>query len=1850
MGKDIQNTTQVVTNSFSKGLNKDTDPSFVESGLWTHARNMVNNTDEGNLGTLSNEDSNYLCGTSGETMQGEKDIIGLIHLFADKWIVFTVANVNGKEVNSEIGLYEEEFCRYRPIVSSPCLRFSRFNLITGATKQNGDCTWEVYWADGLNVDRYLNIGDPKTWPETDLIWGGSNQAVAGANYNYYLDGSGNKFLWPITAWQQICEDGTGTVQIAPDVWPQPNYVPSGCIICNNINELDCDKIRLASLVKTPCVELSIGPGTGTLENGTYFAVIAYTIKTQKVTNYFSPSNLQPVYTERDLSQGSLQVNLDLDTVNFDQFELVIVASINENVIAKKIGYYSTSQRVIVLDDIPLSLETVPLSYINIQNPVYETSDQMVNVGQYLLRIAPKSKFDFNYQPLANLINTKWVSVEYPEDYYIKGGSKTGYLRDEVYAFFIRWVYNTGDKSASYHIPGRAPQSYTFTSPNGSTQTLLDNAPYIGDINSFADDTMVFQTYNTATQTNLVVSNNILPDGGRILAKGKMGYWQSTEFYPNQPNVWNSTFHCWTGVQPPAIPGQTSPYDLCGKPIRHHKFPDNGLTNETFHFRVDNANFLSNPSDGKKYIRIMGVEFDNIIYPKDNDGNDIPGIVGYEILRGSREGNQTIIAKGMINNFRDYQIQGQSKGNRRGLYANYPFNCTLPLNNQLGNSAAHDYRYNDPFIKTTTIDSQGNETFVNQTIPRNLLTFTSPDTSFRNPFLNQTELKIYGSLEGNGLHQFIIPNKHPENQLMSNEAFYLAVIVGLGNAFLNLLGKQQISTPSVPDFQIPYQKYDNWTWTPAAGGNYPAIPSPSVAPYNLPGQPDLAGPTIAAANLCHTTYITKLQAYQSLGGQLGAAVVGGVANPTLEEIFQDAADCFQNAGLYTPQTLINENTTATVFNGIPGASVLTNLIQIPYYFTEGFNTTLRVIQAFLPFRQYALQSIAHGFYARFVKPNNTYLRRFAIEEGFYLTDSNQEVPDYLDGFNNFERFSINNLNRTKTAFLRTAAPNNVFNSPLTAPTEGPWLIGTYAGGVQQIGFQEDNSLINLGKAVATASFDMSFANETRFNSFLSNIASHYVGIKYNVQNQYGQLNSIKQVVATSCEQRFDPNLIVGVPINSTCLVANQNVQVFHKILPTTEIVFGGDTYINRFTEKNTMLFFYNWLYNLPDGTPWNYALYNNIPTARFWMNSQPYSKDENPLAGGVLSVITTIQNLITAQPNFGTGPMPKDYYNLDNSSYNLANDSEGNYDGFNSIKNAFFYLANSGVRDFFVESNVLVDFRAQGTFQYQQPYIPYQYTDMRELFDMDPEVITKGNFYNYDYSLSVTKFFTQYISAGSLQGINYDPNVAELCFTYYPNRSLYSLYQDDQSYENNWLIYLPLNYVQFRDKITTVKPTGMTGMIFTFPTAGPLFYQGIDQLTTNLGKKVTIGDGGLFSTPPQSSSNADAPFEYGSSQNIRSVIYSPAGLYYVSMNQGKIFAYGEGLKEISQNGLKWWFTLFLPYKLTESFPDFPHADNPVAGIGVQTTYDSRNSILYFSKKDYKLKPGLGKVRYDRETNRFIYANVKYQLGDPALFDDASWTISYDPKLNVFISFHDWHPDLSFSSKDTVFTTKRNTIWKHNDSCDDYTNYYGVQYPFEIEYPILTGQSPTVIKSFEYILEAYRYSKFNCVDQFHVLDANFNQAVVSNTEQVSGYLNLNIFPKNNITLSLEYPKLNQSNLSSFDILFSKEENKYRFNQFWDITKDRGEFPIGSDYPPTGPLVPGTTQLLGNYADQVIWNTQPNGYIKTLNQNNLNYAKPELQRKKFRHYLNYLFLSKLPTDQERDINFILKIINSKNQASLR
>jgi hypothetical protein len=162
----------------------------------------------------------------------------------------------------------------------------------------------------------------------------------------------------------------------------------------------------------------------------------------------------------------------------------------------------------------------------------------------------------------------------------------------------------------------------------------------------------------------------------------------------------------------------------------------------------------------------------------------------------------------------------------------------------------------------------------------------------------------------------------------------------------------------------------------------------------------------------------------------------------------------------------------------------------------------------------------------------------------------------------------------------------------------------------------------------------------------------------------------------------------------------------------------------------------------------------------------------------------------------------------------------------------------------------------------------------------------------------------------------------------------------------------------------------------------------------------------------------------------------------------------------------------------------------------------------------------------------------------------------------------------------------------------------------------------MRNIEYLMEAYKMHN-ECRDKFHVLDANFDQAIIHNSEQISGLLELELKSKTNPVAMLSYP---QVRTQSIGINYSKEENKYRFNQFWDITRNRGEF--------QGVNVP-------------MFNTEPNGYKFQINPAYVNYNKPPLERKKFRHNVNKVFLRKLVSN---DTKYLFKISNQKILQSPR
>jgi len=1716
MAKKKQNknaqTNSVVTRSFHKGMMKDLDNSLIPEGGYKHARNLVNNSKEGDVGIVSNEPSNYNCIKILNSQGNPLIIIGAIHINNDRWAIYST---DGSE--SEIGIFDDSECRYERKINDPCLGFSKRYPILGVSKENFDCTWQVYWQDNNNPDRTMNIDNIPFIQDCEII--------------------------------------------------------DDCEICNDTDKLDCEKIRLRRLRTQPCIKLELGENGGQLVNGSYQATIAYTINEQVVTDYSLLSNVQPIFFHED-SYGALDVVIEDVDESFDEFELVIISTINNASFAKRIGVYSTNTKRISIDLISQALITVPTILIPVITPYYEKSEGMYKYADALIRTSPTGRLDFNYQPLANQIETRWVETQYIEDYYNKGGYVTGYMRDEVYGFFIRWVYDTGDRSSSYHIPGRAPTNFSI--PGTPINVFETNTINTGTL---PYDEKIFEVYNTASTTNSGTTPfpyDDPTDGGVITKEGKMGYWESTERYPDDtPDVWG---------------------DLCGKPIRHHKMPDHY---QTKHFVKDASGV-----DQDVFINTLGIAFNNIKAPVKNPNDPIadqiiiPGIIGYEILRSSRQGNKTVIAKGIINNMAEYDrydINGDViESGPKGLYQNYPYNdlrldpylSSKPYSLNLENGTNNQATQNGPL-------SNQNEIPFGQNIPlsrflpalggeryrKDILSFHSPDTTFKNPFLTQEILKIYGELDGEASGNFKVVNGHPKFKLLTNKAFFAAMVLGFGASLLEVLGdvKQSINYPRL-NITAP---------NPATTLLTPPAPYTSsfsdLALFNYAfGNPLIPGSAVFQNNLI-TGGETALNSMAGLIGQIFAPSAG--------------------RGLYT--------TGANTLNIIPGVDGgTTNIDYYPHgklglggavqgvlgipiftaYWGEATENIINVIKNFSRPQEYALNYISHCPYTNIESnasnedPANY---RYKIQRARYTKGNIQEFT---------KNHRINNLHRGSFVAIKTTED--------TIPPVG--LDNTR----ETIGSRRhrNNSFFNIG--------------EPGFNSRLidreweSNSYVKYAALKTRLRNQYGQLGGMQQIPASYCVNKWE-----------------YQEETPQSTVTSSNVIFGGDIYISRYTEKNSMFFFNDWMDSrFPDSTEYDYRLKTNVPYPTYWMDT--LQQDLGSFMSGVFNLFDS----------GGSGPsiLPSNFMNLD--EYTLTSSTFINWlvdlgDGFIQ-KNKYMYLFNSGVRDFYVESEVNCAHRDWNEEKAKRFYDPYEYTDLNLLFDTD--IIAAGNFHKYDYSLSIARLYQEFTSFGTVQGSDYNPEIAKTCYTYYPKRLLYSLPVPlDSIYnkEDNWQVFLGKNFKDFTSKITAVKETSNSASIVLFDDDSPVLFDAQDawKYSSDSLQDLTVGDGSVFRQPRQAVVNADDSYEFAACQNRRSIINTPAGTFWISQNQGKVFHYGGSkLTDISEQNMKWWFEEFLPYKVVEDFPDYDLLDNTIIGVGCQAMYDNSNNIVYFTKKDYKLKE---RYRVDSDgnpvsaveylgKNTFSYRGSRFQLGDETYFENASWTLSYDTKTKSWISFHDWQPSLMLPGRNNFMTTFDNGIWKHNDTSKSYCNFYDVDYPYEIDIVAPTGQTVNTLKSLEYQMECYKSDNLD-IDKFHVLDYNFDRAYIYNTEQVSGELRLNLQSKNDPVANSQYPIINPT---SIDILYSKEEQKYRFNQFWDITDNRGEF--------YDPSIPG-------FAQRPIWILENNGYVMNLNSVNLNYNKDEFQRKKFRHYTNIV---KLRRNISGPISMRLRLLNLKNQYSPR
>lgn len=1490
----MQNLRTQDTNTASFGMNKDLDPQALKDGMYINAINARLNTSEGGLSFINNEPSNFKC------LNVTYTVIGTIKLPSGKFAVFST-----NDFVSEIGVFDETTCEYEVVVKSTCLGFKKDALIKGVAKENFDCTESVYFTDGLNPRRHLNLSS--------------------VPYKYTI-------------------------------------LNDSCKTKSYTDELDCDELLIDKHISYPKISTEFG-SDGQLKNGSYQVAIAYSVNGQVATDWLGTTF--PIKTfEHDKTGKSIEVSIDNLDRDFDEYVLAVIYTVDGSTAVDRVGVYSTAQTKVVVSNVgrtAVNNSLLTIDEIVNKKPVYSKAEDLVATSQYLLWTNPTTKDELNYQQKAMEIVPKWVAYKVPKDYYRKNGGLVGYMRDEVYAFAIQWLYKTGDWSPAYHIPGRLPSGIENRQVGGGDvyeQTggacNEDELPYF------------FQVYNTARVTKRYAEPNSDFCDPSIIAEGDMAYWQSSELYPDNEILYGQ-YKCTN--------------------IRHSKFPDSSV-----------IHVHDNDLGHDNGAIILGVKFENISVPEDST------IVGYRIVRADRTGNRSIIAKGLLFNTGNYEDNGQAC-----MYPNYPYN---------------DLR-TDPFLSKTQTKFNGNESNYQELRDFNndKFTFHSPSTSFNKPILG-SELKLeveeYARVKG----KFEEVHKHPKYKFITNFSFGIASAIAAGGAIIAIKGRKCVTSGTMP------------------GG-----PTGAPMPFSYSVE-------------CETELVGK--------------------------------------------------------TGVPGATIpLPNIVGVTiafgYYFGLGLQTVLNVIKLLSSWQQFAYQYNSHGLYSgySYVEKGN---KRRRINYSQYLIPGSQEINGVR----------MNNFMRESSVYLE-------LNQGIRNPRKADKSRNTISG----FGLCND-------------------INQT----VTSDASSYYATIKKKVANQYGQLNSISYL-DTGGFYSIDGDVLESPHI------------------------FGGDTYIARFTEKRKMPYFYLWPFDVPDGYEWDYRKYYNIPYPRFWIDGTEYDFGE-----------------------MAKLKLPSSKHNLD--CYRASK-------GLFIVKDRYFYLANNGVIDYYAECEFNPAFR---DWEDQEQYKHYDWrtnTNLRELFRIDRLQYDNKFLFDNVYLKQLTENFIP------KQSDTFDPE--SQCNTKYLNRVIYSLPAQKEIIRDNWLIYPGLNYYDFmKDEghLTAIRTFDRDRLVFLFDRSSPYVTLGVDTLQTDQGVKVLLGDGGVFAQRPQRLLYTD--YGYGACESKHSWVSSQFGAFFPSQQQGRVFIFnGSGLDDISRNGMYWWFKENLPSKILKAFPNFKHSDNPVTGVGLISVFDNTNEVFYLSKKDYEVKKEWIEVtEYDEQTDTWRVRGTKVNFADPLIFNDASWTISYDPKTKMWVSFHDWHPDLTLQTENHFITIKDNQFWKHNDLCDSYCKFYDTEYPWEVEIPHNSGQVTSILSSIEYNLECYEY-KDNCIDKFHLLDFNFDEMIVSNTEQISGLLRLNPKPKR--TMISPYPIFDANHVK---VEYSKQEQKYRINQFFDLTKDRGEF---------------------SGARKELFITQPNGYRKVPNPVAIDYGKEN--RKKFRHNYGSVILRRAVSD---NISMRLKFINDKKVISPR
>lgn len=1292
----------------------------------------------------------------------------------------------------------------------------------------------------------------------------------------------------------------------------PKVKTSDCEVCGDTfsEDFDCDATLLNPPFSVPCATLT--EATGNLPNGVYQIALAFTDETERVTDYYIFPEVLRLHSNISQTFG-INVEFSPCFEDFDDYELILITHrADRPTTAQRVGYYNTSQTRVHIDTLdearytPIDFEELLSSQVR-----YEGADHIAVINQAMILAGLKPYTPIDYQSLAMDIQSEWVTFLVPAS---EAHKYPNFMRGEVYAFDIAWVDEFGNESRRFHIPSDADDS----------QRLVD-APV--DSNhwepSSACNPEVLKIWEIEDTSTLIADAGVQPvECGPVeRAYGKFSYWESRdELYPNDTRFG----------------------ELACEPIRYHKFPKNNKHGEASHHHTS-------VECGTPLVQIMGVRFRNIQPPLDCNGDPV-NVQGFKIYVANREGQETILSKGLLYNVREETLgSGETS-----MFQNYPFNDLRP----------------DVFL-FKDLKRQGNIFDPDDALTeyyQDRFTYLSPELQFVKG-AQGSEFEVYSEEYGSIAGEYHETEDMPRYQELSPLGRLAATVAGALEAREVLHGKPCTTTTiekvckklvdrktEVKDFPVNQMTGTSGTITlneihaaPSGAGSVTGTHSPNLNHNNTIQQRDYEWTTLGDED-CSSTYsltsLTVLDFSSILGSEFDffedscrleveTNADPGVTltielNGTAYQIGLDDngngtielnADCRPlsplgpewNAGnvdhFFTPEC---ECTGDTETISTQRSEVCEPKIKwldeqdwfkrfpaMMHYFSEGRKAVQDFLESIIAPTNYAIQytAVSHQSQAAYVPA--TIRRRIDFQQ-FLI---GQKV------FVNDQRF--NNWQGSYQDYLE-------LHTSIADPTNS------------------DYSRILMSENNCQPTFACQDFPEGRGQA-----VNYYGALKRRLVNQYGSLDdySVRQI---------------------SCVESGDEITLF-----------GGDTFVTEHTSIRKMPLFSQLPLKLPDNTEFELSSRGNVAFPAFWMDFNSESVVED-----IVEDLPVVGNFFYDYNLDAVVKAGECWTSLDFLQYTgvlggagylvqwLAEVATGNFTNPFKLQGRY-YTHVTGIVRYYAESKFIGDFREYNELTESHTYRTRQ-----------PSELAKAERYGLP---ELFQYNLQYLHLGTtrqtLSGVN-----LECCDPTASHRMIFSLNQDQSSSVDRWKRFLPNNFTNLPTqdgKLTVVQEADDNNLFIGFEDAVYLTSQSEGLLTDDL-RTVYLGTGDAFSQRLRKLS--DDTTGYGGIIDPEALSINRYGIFWYDRKRKRFLCFQSALKDFT-NDMQSFFNR--------------HGDKETRMV-----YDNRSDNLWISLGDVGL---LFKPRMQDFVSLLDFSADEYlQLSDNfyARKGDQIWLHNQDNYQNIY----------------------------------------------------------------------------------------------------------------------------------------------------------------------------------------------------------------------------------------------------------